>query len=142
MAHRKRPGWRLASTSVTAAAYAIPIAKATAVAAAIESGSASSTIHLGYPAFLGVEVQPTSRYGQSGGGATISGVISGTAAAGAGLASGDTITAIDGTTIGSSDNLTTALAGHKAGQQVRLRWLDTLGQTHSATVTLTAGPAD
>ncbi|MEN3362217.1 MAG: hypothetical protein V7637_6199, partial [Mycobacteriales bacterium] len=129
------------STSATAAAFAIPIARATAIASAIESGSASSTIHLGYPAFLGVEVQPTGQYG-TGDGALVSGVISGTAAAGAGLASGDTITAVGGTTITSSDGLSTALATYKPGQRITVHWLDAAGQSHSATVALTAGPVD
>ena len=118
--------------------YAIPIAKALSIAGQIESGQASSTVHIGYPAFLGVQLAPT---GQSTG-AAIAGVVSGSAAAEAGLRAGDTITAVDGTSIGSASALSSALDSHKPGDQVRLRYTDSSGQSHTVTVTLGEGPAD
>ena len=116
--------------------YAIPIAKALSIADQIESGQESSTVHIGYPAFLGVQLSPT------GTGATIAGVVDGSAAAKAGLRAGDTITAVDGTAISSASALSTALDSHKPGDQVRLRYTGADGQSHSITVTLGAGPAD
>ncbi len=126
--------------SATTTGFAIPIAKATSIADEIESGKASSTIHLGYPAFLGVQLDPASQYGSSGG-APIAGVVVGSAAAHAGLQAGDTITTLNGTTIAGPSDLSGALAGLKPGQQVRVGWVDSSGQSHSATVTLGAGPA-
>ncbi len=122
--------------------YAIPIAKATAIADRIEAGEDSATIHTGTTGFLGVQLSQGSLGGFSTSGATIAGVVDGSAAAKAGLAAGDTITAVDGTAIASASDLTTAISKYDAGQQVTLTWLDSSGQTHSATVTLGAGPAD
>jgi S1-C subfamily serine protease len=118
--------------------YAIPIAKAMAVADQIEAGNASDTIQIGTHGFLGVEVG-SSTFGSSG--ATIAGVVENSAAAKAGLAAGDTITAVNGTAIASADELTSTLSKSKAGQQVSVTWLDTAGQSHTATVTLAEGPA-
>jgi S1-C subfamily serine protease len=127
--------------SATTTGFAIPIAKATSIAEQIESGKASSTIHRGYPAFLGVQLDPASGYG-SVGGAAIAGVVAGSAAAHAGLQAGDAITTLNGTAIAGPTDLSSALAGLKPGQQVRVGWVDSAGQSHSATVTLGTGPAD
>ena len=113
--------------------YAIPIAKALEIADQIESGQASSTVHIGYPAFLGVQLSPASQ------GARIAGVVSGSAAAGAGLQAGDAITAVDGTAITSASGLSGVLDAHKPGERVRLSYTDSAGQSHSVTVTLGAG---
>ena len=75
------------------------------------------------------------------GGAAIAGVVDGSPAAQAGLQAGDTITAADGTTVDSADALSSALAEHNPGDQVRIIWVDGTGSTHSATITLVAGPA-
>ncbi|WP_460533002.1 S1C family serine protease [Humibacter ginsengiterrae] len=140
--------------------YAIPIETALGIAHQIESGQASSTVTIGLPAFLGVEVASdassdysgfggaglgSSELGYSGGqsatqGAVVGGVINGTPAASAGLTAGDTITAVDGTAITSSSGLTAALAQHKPGDSVTITWVDSAG-SHSANVTLTSGPA-
>jgi S1-C subfamily serine protease len=50
-------GTRFRTTSTSG--FAIPIAKALSVAQQIESGKASSTIHIGLPAFLGVQIAGT-----------------------------------------------------------------------------------
>lgn len=144
-----------AASGGAVAGYSIPIATALSVAAQIESGQASAEITLGSPAFLGVEVVPagdTSVYGYGNGfgggtststvpGAMIGGVIDGTAAAAAGLAAGDTITAVNGTAISSASDLTSALAGHAPGQTVTVNWTDASGAPATATVTLGVGPA-
>ena len=81
----------------TTAGYAIPIADAVAIARQIDAGTASDTVQIGSPAFLGVEVGTDSGDGygnqQQTAGATVEQVVSGTPAASAGLAAGDTITA-------------------------------------------------
>lgn len=129
-------------------AFAITIDNALTVVHEIQAGdTANGTITLGYPAFLGVSLAtPRSTAGGSGSsgtGATISGVVAGTPAASAGLAAGDTITAVDGTSVTSADGLSTALGAHKAGDRVTITWVSgTTGATHHATVTLIAGPAN
>ncbi|MDQ1721595.1 MAG: hypothetical protein QOI26_1329 [Pseudonocardiales bacterium] len=127
---------RFGSGAVTG--FAIPIAKAVSIAGQIESGQASSTVHIGYPAFLGVQLSPASQAA----GATIAGVVSGSAADKAGLQAGDTVTAVGGTPIASASGLSSVMAGHKPGDQVRLSYTDSAGQSHSVTVTLGSGPAD
>jgi S1-C subfamily serine protease len=125
-----------ASSGGPAQAYAIPISTAEAIAGQIERGVTSATIHQGYPAFLGVSITD----GQDG--AAIAGVVFDGLAARAGLAAGDVITGVAGTTVASPEDFTAALAGHSPGQHVTVTWSDATGGSHSATVTLGTGPAD
>lgn len=120
--------------------YAIPIATALSIAHEIEAGHSTSTITIGARAFLGIGLSDRSAYA-SASGAEVAQVFSGTPAAGAGLAAGDVITAVDGTTISSNDDLSSALAQHKPGDTVRITWVDQGGGSQSASVTLTSGPA-
>jgi S1-C subfamily serine protease len=131
-----------ASTGKQTAAtgFAIPIAKATSIAKQIESGAASSTIHIGSAGFLGVQLQENGGLATSG--AAIAGVIANSGAANAGLAAGDIITAVNGATIADASGLSTAISGYQAGKQVSLTWTDASGQSHTASVTLGTGPAD
>jgi S1-C subfamily serine protease len=117
-------------------AYAIPISKALNIADKIESGQASSTIHVGNPAFLGVSLE------DSNGGPVVASVADGTPAASAGLQVGDAITSIDGNSVSSAQGLATTIAGHHPGDRITLGWTDAFGQSHTATITLATGPAD
>jgi len=127
----------------TVAGYAIPIDSARSIAATIESATASTgTVHLGYPAFLGVSVAPDGTASGAARGASVAGVLDGTPAAEAGLAAGDVITSVGGVAVTSADSLATALHRHRPADSVRLRWTDTSGQSHRASVVLTRGPAD
>ena len=112
--------------------YAVPIDTALSIAQQIESGDESGSVTVGSSAFLGVMV------GQDG---TISGAVDGSPAAEAGIAAGDTITAVDDTEIASTDDLTQALAAHDPGDRVTITWTSPDASTHTATVTLAAGPA-
>jgi len=116
--------------------YAIPIATATRIADLIESGTDNTTVHQGYPAFLGVQLADGATT------PTITGVVDGSAAAKAGLGAGDRITAVGGTRITTATGLHNALAAHDPGDQVRISWVDASGTSHTATVTLGTGPAD
>jgi S1-C subfamily serine protease len=80
--------------------------------------------------------------GATGSGVSISGVVSGSAAARAGLAAGDQITSVAGHSVTSSSGIQSALKGYHPGDKISLSWTDQSGQSHTATVTLTAGPAD
>lgn len=147
-------GITTAASSGTGAtvAYAIDITDALTIAQQIEAGTASDGVVIGYPAFLGVQVasdlsaQPglggSGSLGTTTGGASIAGVIAGTPAAQAGLAAGDTITAVDGTTISSGSQLSSVLGGYAPGDKVRITWVSgSTGASQSATVTLVEGPA-
>jgi S1-C subfamily serine protease len=146
-------------------AYAIPIRTALSVAHEIESGQASSTVHVGGHGFLGVALGQENGSGDGSGGngsglgadgggygsgdgygstsgVVVGGVVGSGAAEAAGLQAGDVITAVDGRTVDSAATLNTIMAGTKPGQKVTLGWTDSSGQSHSATVTLGAAAAD
>src|SRR5262249_20204437 len=137
-----------ASQSSTASqAYSIPINKALNIAQQIASGVQNSTIHQGYPGILGDSLADSSgngfgSFGSTASGAQIQSVIDGSPAAGAGLAAGDVITAVNKTSVGSASDLHNALANDKPGSKVTITWTDTSGQSHSASITLATGPAE
>jgi S1-C subfamily serine protease len=131
-------------------AFAIPISKAERIAGQIEAGQGSATVHIGQTAFLGVQVSAGSTgFGGLGGngngttsnGAPVAGVVSGSAAAQAGLTQGDEITSVAGHTVTSASDISGTLATHHPGDKITIGWTDQAGQSHSATVTLTTGPA-
>ncbi|MDQ1733345.1 MAG: hypothetical protein QOK10_3504 [Pseudonocardiales bacterium] len=128
------------SQSAQTVGFAIPIAKAVSIAQQINSGTETSTIHLGYPAFLGVQLaaSPTTTSGP----AAVAGVVPNSAAAKAGIAAGSTITKVDGTSIASATALSSAMAKHNPGDSVSVSWTDANGASHTANVTLGTGPAD
>ncbi|OIV35434.1 signal protein PDZ [Mangrovactinospora gilvigrisea] len=87
-------------------------------------------------AALGVTVRTVIDSNFQPAGAGIVSVASGQAAAKAGLKDGDVITGIDSTHISSADDLTSALAGLKPGQQVTVHYTrDGAKRTASATLT-------
>jgi S1-C subfamily serine protease len=131
-------GFATAADTREAAGFAIPITTATAIADRIVAGESSSTVHQGAPAFLGVQITRS----RAADGATIAGVVPSSPAASAGLAAGDTITAVDGTAVDSSQTLSEVLAGHQPRDRVTVSWTDSASESHTATVTLTTGPAD
>jgi len=121
----------------TTAAFSIPINKALAIAHQIEAGQSSSTVHIGATAFLGVQVTSSAF---SGGGVTIAGAVSGTAAANAGLGAGDVILSVAGHSVTSGSDLQSVIGGYHPGDKVTVVWQDQSGQTHSSVVTLSQGP--
>lgn len=122
---------------------AIPINRALTIAARIESGTSSATVHIGPTAFLGVELPPATSqggyYGQLSG-ATVAGVLSDFPAAQAGLVANDVITSLDGQAVDSPSALISLLGRYHPGDQVQLDWSDPSGQQQAATVRLVAGP--
>jgi S1-C subfamily serine protease len=126
-------------TGSTTQGYAIPINTALSIAKEIEAGQASSTVHIGATAFLGLEIASS----QSGfyQGVTLAGTRPGTAAAEAGLGQGDVVTALDGKSVSTGTDITKILVGHHPGDKVSITWTDTSGQSHTATLTLGTGPA-
>ena len=123
-----------ASVSGASQAFAIPIGHALAVASLIAAGQASSTVHIGATAFLGVEVQ-----GRAG--AEVAAVVPGSPAAVAGLAAGDVITAVGRHAVPTAASLSIVLQPLAPGQRAVIDWTDAAGAAHRATVALGAGPA-
>ena len=121
-----------ASSGGDVTGYAIPIAKVLRIADDLGHGVTSSSYAYGRPAFLGVALGDAS--------STVAGAYDNTPAAGAGLTEGDTITSVDGISVNTSSALRAAIAGYQPGDTVRLHWTDTSGSSHTATVTLVAGP--
>ena len=117
--------------------FAIPINQAMSIAGQIRSGQASATVHIGPTAFLGVLVDTTG----STQGATLSGVVARGPAAQAGLQGGDTIVSLGGKPVDSPNSLTALVGQYHPGQTVPVEWIDSAGQRHQATITLTTGPA-
>ena len=134
-------------------AYAVPINSALTIAKQIESGNGSSTVHIGDTAFLGIETSGSSSgsgsdgfggfggSGDQGAGVTIAGALSGSPAASAGLAEGDTITSVGGQSVSSATDIQQVLVKYHPGDKISVEWTDQSGQSHSATVALTSGPA-
>ena len=122
--------------------YAIPIATVLDIAKRIEAGKAGGNVEIGYPAFLGVELGTTDASGFAASqGAEIAGVVVNGPAEQAGLAAGDVVAAIDGVAVASADELSAALRSHVPGDQVSITWVGADGQSRSASVALTEGPA-
>ena len=118
--------------------FAIPIDTALSIAAQIEGGQASSTVHIGATAFLGLELASSGQQGSAG--VALAGAASGTPAANAGLGQGDVVTSLNGQTVSSSSDIQNILAGLHPGDKVSIGWTDATGQSHTATVTLASGP--
>jgi S1-C subfamily serine protease len=134
--------FRLEYQSSTPRGYAIPIRKATALAAQIVAGHATQTIHIGATAFMGVSVQPQrAGFGDvQGSGLTIAGVVPGSPVEKAGLQAGDTVTTFDGKLVDTQSKLTALVVTKTPGEPVRIRWVDELGAAHTATIRLASGP--
>ncbi len=119
--------------------FAIPISKALAIARQIEAGRSSATVHIGSTAFLGVLVQPASRYADASG-AVVVRVVAGGAAARAGIEAGDTITRVGNRSVSSTTTIIAALQVKHPGDRVNVTWVDRYGEGTTATVTLASGP--
>jgi S1-C subfamily serine protease len=143
-------GFGFTQTTSATQAYAIPINTALSIAKEIENGNASTTVHIGTTAILGIEVDPTNS-GDSGSitgvpaptttnGVTVGTVMANTPAASAGLVAGDVITSFDGHTVSTTSQLSTLEYTLKPGQSATVDYVNTSGAQSSATFNLVAGP--
>lgn len=109
-------------TSAQNIGFAIPAATIESLLPALKAGQSVVT----HGAYLGVEIEtmtPTLQYEYGftvSSGAVVMSTIAGYPAQKAGVQQGDVIVAIDGTTIGSSQDVANYLANKKPGQQVTL----------------------
>jgi serine protease Do len=117
--------------------FAIPINDAMAVAGQIRSGAPSPTVHIGQPVLLGVGVgtQPRREAG-----IIVRDVMRGGPADQAGIAIGDIITVLDGTSLDSATTLTYVLDRHYPGDVVDLTWVDRSAQQRTGKAALVSGP--
>jgi S1-C subfamily serine protease len=131
------------SAGATVHGFAIPINKALAIAGQIESGTASTVVHVGSTAFLGVEVitlRDEAPKGPARSGATIAQVTRGAPAAAAGLVAGDTITALDGRSVSTPAALGTLILRETPGVRVSVKYTDQSSVSHTTSVRLASGP--
>jgi S1-C subfamily serine protease len=117
--------------------FAIPINDAMAVAGQIRSGAPSGSVHIGPPVLLGVGVstKPTNTPG-----IIVRDVMRDGPAAQAGVAIGDVITSLDGTSLDSATALTDVLDRHYPGDVIDLNWIDRTGAQRAGKATLVPGP--
>jgi S1-C subfamily serine protease len=137
--------------------YAIPIEDALAIAKQIQSGEGGDTIHVGaHAAIMGVSVTddgtsngygdpyggngdfggPADQGSQTGNGAHVEDVRPGSGADDAGIAQGSTIVGVDGNSVTSASQLTHLMVPYQPGDEVKVEWTDSSGQSHTATIEL------
>ncbi len=153
------------SGATTGQGYSIPINEAYSTAREIIAGKASTSVHIGGTAFLGVFVTtvrsrtafrsglgttptltPRTPTFSSGSdttkGAYVEQVIAGTPAESAGLAATDVITSVNGTAVTSASDLTTILLRYHPGDSAKVSWTTGSGQVESATIKFASGPPE
>ncbi|HEY8301942.1 MAG TPA: trypsin-like peptidase domain-containing protein [Jatrophihabitans sp.] len=126
-----------ASTNGPRVGFAIPINDARSIAGQIQKGIETSSIHIGYPGFLGVSVAPS-----HGSGAVVEGVLGGGPAAKAGISAGDVITRVNATSITGSAQLHNLMSTSNPGSTVTVTYRDPHTGRHTVSLTLATGPAD
>jgi S1-C subfamily serine protease len=119
----------------TSDGYAIPINKAITLVKQMEAGQASSLVHIGKTAFIGMNVADA-----NSGGVAVQSVVPNLPAANAGIAQGDVITALDSMPVNTTDDLRAALFTHHPGDSVTVYFTDPLGNQTSAQIVLADGP--
>jgi S1-C subfamily serine protease len=141
------------STSQSTQGFAVPVNTALAIVNQIRNHTASATVHIGATAFLGVQIDSSGTQGglgsgsfgdQSGStssGAPVAGVLSGSPAAQAGLAAGDTIVSVSDQAVDSPTTLSALLSSHHPGDSVQIGWTDQSGAQQTSSVQLATGPA-
>ena len=117
--------------------FAIPITTALQIAAQIEAGDGSSTVHIGATAQLGVYVGSDA---STAGGAQVVQTVSGGPAAQAGISSGDVITSVAGHSVQSASGLTALMTTLTPGSTVTVDYTTGSGANRSTQVTLGSGP--
>jgi S1-C subfamily serine protease len=115
---------------------AIPITRAMTIAQEIRAGTPSPYFESGHRGVLGVEV--TTRGGVNG--AVVVSTTPKDAAASAGIVPGDVITDVAGLAVPSVADFNQVMQDRRPGDSVAVTWLDNAGASHSASVTLSAGP--
>jgi S1-C subfamily serine protease len=114
--------------------FAIPLPQALQIARRIESGRPNAIVHVGPTAFLGVRLANVADE------AKIALVFQGKPADLAGLAAGDVITSLDGTSISSRAELRQAVLQLVPGKAVPIGWTDMSDVAQTGTIRPISGP--
>jgi S1-C subfamily serine protease len=122
------------STGASTAGFAIPINGALTVTKQIDALRASTFVHIGATAFIGLQLQAATN------GVAVQGVYPASPAESAGLAQGDVITSFDSVSLSSIKDLRTALFAHHPDDSITVGYTDALGNAATATLTLASGP--
>jgi len=140
-------GQSTSRNGATEIGFAITTDNALSVVNQIRAGQGGSQIILGQVGYLGISVTDLTPAiaAQLGlnitSGALVVGVISGSPADQAGMGQYTVITEVAGTSISSSTDLGGVLHTYKPADQVQVTWTDQASTSHTATITLTTGPA-
>lgn len=118
----------------TTTTFAIPITTVLDVAQDVLDGNDTKNITLGRTAALGIHVS-----GQTQDIYVIS-VVPGGPAETTGITVGSWIIEIDGTTLTNTSELSTILAQHNPGDQIKIKWIDSYDLTYTSILTLTQAP--
>jgi S1-C subfamily serine protease len=121
-------------SNTSAAGYAIAINKVLALGKQISAQKASTLVHIGATAFIGISSEDTTN------GVVIQSVVAGSPAAQAGLQPGDVLTSVDGSMFQTTDDLRALLFQHHPGDSVTLGYTDPTGAAQTAAITLASGP--
>jgi S1-C subfamily serine protease len=121
--------------------FAIPINAAMTIVHHIQAGEASTDVHIGPTAFLGVQVTIEGGAGGSAAQTVVQAVVPGSPADDAGVSAGDVLTTLDGHALDTATALPELMAQHHPGDVVSLVWVDQGGDRHTAPLTLATGPA-
>ncbi|NDU73711.1 PDZ domain-containing protein [Actinomadura sp. DSM 109109] len=116
--------------------YAIPSDRALEIARQIQRGEASSTVHIGRTAMLGVKVRPNGRSP----GALVAELVPGSPAEAAGIPVGGVIVSFGDAAVDTPSTLTTLMLARHPGDAVRIEWTTRQGDRLAGTVHLTEGP--
>lgn len=116
--------------------YAIPSDRALEIARQIQRGEASSTVHIGPTAMLGVKVRSNGRSP----GALVAEVVPGSPAEAARIPAGAAIVAFGDDAVDSPSALTTLMHYRHPGDTVRIEWTTRQGARMSTTLRLAEGP--
>lgn len=140
-------GFGYSQETTATQAYAIPINTALAIAKSIEHGDASTMVHIGETAILGIEAEPAdaSAAGSVNGSPTVSGVavssvMPNTPAASSGLATGDVITSFDGHAVSTTAQLSALEYTLKPGQSATIVYESQSGAQTTVSFDLVPGP--
>ncbi|HEX6487545.1 MAG TPA: trypsin-like peptidase domain-containing protein [Candidatus Dormibacteraeota bacterium] len=134
-------------TSTSTLGYAVPATTAMNVIKEIRAGHESADIIIGPSGYIGVQVrdldpQTAGQLGLNGvSGVLVVGVQPGSPAEQAGIGSNSVITAVNGVATPDTTALGNQIHTHKPGQQISVTWTSSDGASHTATITLTSGPA-
>jgi S1-C subfamily serine protease len=120
--------------SGTGPGYAIAVNHVRSVLDQITARRSTALVHIGATAFIGLLL------GDSSSGVEVQQVVPGSPADNAGLAGGDVITAIDGTSLSSYKDVRTILFAHHPGDGISIEYMDQFGNVSTVDVQLGSGP--